>query len=56
LNSEDNKNDKKKSCDEAFGSLKPLTAAQVLTLLVTAMPGDGHAACGPCACACGPCY
>lgn len=39
-----------------FGGLKPLTAAQVIAMLINADHSAGACACGACACACGPCY
>lgn len=38
-----------------FGGLQPLTAAQVVTLLIHSEVALGACACGPCACG-GPCY
>ena len=41
---------------ESFGTIKPLTAAQVISMLVVSETALGACACA-CACACGgPCY
>jgi hypothetical protein len=40
---------------EVFGGIKPLTSAQVISLLVVSETALGACACGPCACG-GPCY
>ena len=39
-----------------FGVLKPLTAVQVVTLLIHSEVALGACACGPCGGPCGPCY
>lgn len=39
----------------SFGLLRPLTAAQVVSLLINSDVALGACACGPCACG-GPCY
>lgn len=52
------KNDSRKIIEtdrSVFGVLKPLTAAQVVTLLIHSEVALGACACGPCACG-GPCY
>jgi hypothetical protein len=59
MKEEDDKNEKSKKGNkqlnlEVFGGVKPLTAAQVISMLVVSENALGACAC---ACACGgPCY